>query len=54
VNNPFSIASSRTAISSIYEVGSFIDHRRRWVVVIIVVIVRLLHALYSQLALINR
>ncbi len=39
------------------EIGNFIDHRRRWMVVsavVMVVIVRLLHALYSHLAPINR
>jgi hypothetical protein len=39
------------------EIGNFIDHRRRWMVVsgvVMVVTVRLLHALYSQPAPINR
>ena len=39
------------------EIGNFIDHRRRWMVVITVgtvVVVRVLHAPYSQLASINR
>ena len=39
------------------EVGNFIDHRRRWMVVIavrIVVVVRLWHALCSHLASVNR
>jgi hypothetical protein len=39
------------------EIGNFIDHRRRFMVVtavIMVVIVRLLHVLHSQIIAINR
>ena len=57
MNKPFFDRQFANGDLQYLEVGNFIDHRRRWMVVIavgIVVAVRVLHALYSKIVAVNR